>query len=241
VNAPAAPQRVMKARTMKPLLPVLALLAGAASVSSAQAQSQLLPEGWAVKLGVNRIAPQVSSGDLSAPSLPGTQVDVKADNSVIATLTIPLDAHWTTEIFGGLPYEHEIVGDGAIAGSGKIGSTKQVSPTVFAQYRFGEAKQTVRPYLGLGLTYARFYGEKGATALTVMTNPGGGTATRMSIDPAWGLSAQVGATLDLSDRWFLDVAVVKTKLKTTTTLSTGQHIDTKLDPLSTSLSVGYRF
>ena len=212
-----------------------------AAVLPLQAHAEgLLPQGWSLKLGINRIAPQVDSGNLSAPSLPGTQVDVKADTQPIVSLIVPVADHVTVEAFAGLPYRHDIVGDGAIAGSGNIGSTKQVSPTVFGQYRFGDNASPVRPYLGLGLTYARFYGEEGSGALTAMTSPGG-SATRLSIDAAWGLSAQVGVAVTLGERWFLDAALVQTRLKTTTHLSSGQHIDTRLDPRSMAVAVGYRF
>jgi outer membrane protein len=51
----------------------------------------------------------------------------------------------------------------------------------------------------------------------------------------------VGATYAFNERWFLDATVLHTFLKTTTTLSTGQTLDTKLDPTTLALSVGYRF
>jgi outer membrane protein len=44
-----------------------------------------------------------------------------------------------------------------------------------------------------------------------------------------------------NDRWFADLSVIKTFIKNTTHLSTGQSIDAKLDPLSVGLTVGYRF
>lgn len=193
-----------------------------------------------VKIGVNRIAPQVSSGDLSAPALPGTKIDVQAADSLILTGTYMLTDNWSIEGFAGLPYKHDVTGDGAINGVGTIGTVKQVSPSVFAQYRFGNPDSVFRPYVGLGLTYAYFYGEEGNAVLTGLTNPGGGP-TRMSVDSAWGLSPQIGASFKLNQRWFVDLAVIKTFLKTTSHLSTGQSIDTKLDPLSIGLSVGYRY
>jgi outer membrane protein len=91
-----------------------------------------------------------------------------------------------------LPYEHDIVGAGAIAGTGKIGSVKQVSPTLFAQYRFLDPASSWRPYVGIGPTYANFFGEKGSGTLTALTNPGG-SPTRLKVDSAWGASAQVSA------------------------------------------------
>ena len=98
----------------------------------------------------------------------------------------------------------------------------------------------MRPYVGLGLTYAKFYGEEGSGTLTALTNPGG-TPTRHKVDAAWGLSPQIGTTLLINDKWFVDASVIKTFLKTTTHLSTGQSITTKLDPLAFNLSIGYRY
>jgi outer membrane protein len=193
-----------------------------------------------VKVGVNRISPDVESGNLSAPSVPGTKIDVNGANSVIFTAAYMLTNTWSLEFYAGLPYEHEVVGDGAINGVGKLGTVKQISPTLFAQYRFEEFGGVLRPYLGLGLTYAYFYGEKGSGTLTAMTNAGG-APTRLSASPGFGPSAQAGATLKLSPQWFLDIGVVKTYVKSKTTLSTGQTIDAKLNPVSSNLSLGYRF
>jgi len=214
---------------------VAALLVGVGGGALAQSAGEVQ-----VKIGLNRIAPQVRSGDLSAPSLPGTQIDVKAATSAILTGTYMLTDNTSVELYAGLPYEHDVVGAGVIAGVGKIGSVKQVSPTLFAQYRFLEAQAPLRPYVGLGLTYAYFYGEKGSAALTALTNAGG-KPTRLSAGSAFGLSPQVGATWRVDDRWFLDAVLVKTWLKNTTKLSTGQSIDTKLNPLSFGLSMGYRY
>ena len=45
----------------------------------------------------------------------------------------------------------------------------------------------------------------------------------------------------LNDRWFVDLAYYKTFVKTRNTLSTGQHIDVKLNPNVFTVGVGYRF
>lgn len=195
---------------------------------------------WMAKIGPNMISPQVSSGDLSAPSQPGTKIDVKSATSVVLTGTLMLTDQFSAELFLGLPYEHEVVGAGAIAGVGKLGTIKQVSPTAMLQYRLFEPTAMLRPYAGVGLTYARFFGSRGSGTLTALTNPGG-APTRLSADAAWGPSAQLGASLKLNDRWFVDATVIKTWIKTTNHLSTGQSIDTKLNPLSVGLTIGYRY
>jgi outer membrane protein len=216
-------------------LALAAVLCAAGGAATAQSAGS-----WLVKAGINHIAPQVKSGDLSAPSLPGTKIDVEAATSAILTATYMLTDAWSLEFYAGLPYEHDVVGDGAIKGVGKLGSVKQVSPTLFGQYRFMAANAPLRPYVGLGLTYAYFYGEEGSGTLTSLTNPGG-PPTRMSASSAWGLSPQIGVAYKLSDRWFIDASVIKTFIKNENTLSTGQKIETKLDPVSTNVSIGYRF
>ncbi|MBL0285521.1 MAG: hypothetical protein IPQ01_17515 [Zoogloea sp.] len=102
------------------------------------------------------IIPQVRSGDLSAPSFPGTKIDVEEAGAPIFTLSYMVTDSFSVEFYAGLGYKHDVVGDGAIAGVGKIGSVQQISPTLFAQYRFLSANSMVRPYVGLGLTYAYF-------------------------------------------------------------------------------------
>jgi outer membrane protein len=217
---------------------VKAMAIAAALVASGAASAQTAGT-WMVKAGVNRITPKVSSGDLSAPSLPGTKIDVESANSVIATVAYMVTDNVSAELFLGLPYEHDIVGRGAIDGAGKIGSLKQLPPTLMAQYRFLDPKAAFRPYAGVGVTYAYFTKETGTGTLTALTNPGG--ATTLRADNAWGATLQLGATYAFNEKWFADTSVKKTYIKTTAHLSTGQHIDTKLDPVSLNLAIGYRF
>jgi outer membrane protein len=216
-----------------------ALLVVAALVGHDAAQAQSAGT-WMAKIGVNNINPDVKSGNLSAPSLPNTQIDIKDATSLIVTATYMATDNLSVELYAGLPYKHDVVGAGAIAAVGKIGSVKQVSPTVFGQYRFLAPESVFRPYVGVGLTYAYFYGEDGSGTLTALTNAGG-PPTRLSASSAWGVSPQVGATVRINDRWYLDGAVIKTFIKNSASLSTGQQIDVTLDPLSVNLSLGYRF
>jgi outer membrane protein len=215
-----------KAPMKKSTLVSLAL--GALALAASGSASAQAAGSWFAKGGFNNIAPQVKSGDLSAPSIPGTKIDVKSATSVIFTLGYMLTDEVSFEFYAGLPYKHEVVGDGSINGVGKLGTIKQVSPTLFAQYRFLAPSSPFRPYLGLGLTYGYFYGGEGSGTLTSLTNPGG-SPTQLKASSAFGLSPQLGGTLALGERWFLDAAVVKTFIKNKSTLSTGQTINTTLN------------
>lgn len=226
-------KNIRLATAVKAALIVLAF--GASASASAQVAGT-----WLVKAGYNKITPDVSSGNLSAPSLPNSKTDVRSADSLILTGAYMFTDNISAELYLGLPYKHDLVGDGALKGVGTYGTVEQLPPTLFAQYRFLDAKAVFRPYVGLGVTYAMFQKERGSAVLTALTNPGR-TPTTLSIANAWGVTPQIGATYAFNEKWFADAAISKTYIKTTTTLSTGQTIDTKLDPVAVNVSIGYRF
>ncbi|MBU1425654.1 MAG: outer membrane beta-barrel protein [Gammaproteobacteria bacterium] len=213
----------------------------AIAMSAATSAAALDLQNWSVKLGVNKITPKVQSSDMTAPSLPGTKVDVGSNTQPIFAFAYAYDSNLSAELVLGTPYKHDVYGAGSIDGVGKTGTVKSMPPTIFGQYHFLEEQARLRPYVGLGLTYAYFYDETGSAALTALTNTGSPTATTFSVDSAWGLSTQAGLIYNLDEKWFSDLVVVKTFLKTTAHFSTGQTVDMRLDPLAVSLSLGYRF
>jgi outer membrane protein len=198
-------------------------------------------QGWSVVGGVTNIRPSVSSGDLTVPSLPGTKVDVKDATQVSGGFIYAVNDNINV-LFAvvSLPFEHDLEGDGAIKGVGKIGSVKQLPPSILGQYKFLDAASPFRPYVGAGATYAYFFDEEGSATLTALTNPGG-PPTTLSAKSKLGATLQLGGQFTINNNWFIDANLMKTFLKTTTTLSTGQTINTKLDPLSINLWLGYRF
>jgi len=222
---------------MKSIVSVLgsALLLLASSGAMAQEAGTIM-----VKIGYAYFDPVVGSGDLSAPSLPGTTVDVGTAHTAIFTASYMITDNISAELYGGVPLKHDMVGTGAIQGVGVIGTVKQLPPTLFGQYRFLPPNSGFRPYVGLGITYVRFEDETGSAALTAITNPGG-PPTTFNVKNAWGITPQIGFTSSINKNWYIDVSVNKSIVKTTTTLSTGQYIDTTLNPVVSQVSIGYRF
>jgi outer membrane protein len=194
-----------------------------------------------VRGGVTQIAPDVTSGDLTAPSIAGTKADIKSNTQPTGGITWM----WTDHIALDLPlsagFKHDIVGDGAIAGVGKIAEVRALPVTVFAQYRFFGAQADLRPYVGAGPTYAKFYKARSTAALTALTGGSPANPTTLTMASRWGLTVQGGLAWRLAPQWTLDGFVAKTALKSRATLSTGQTLDATVDPWSYSLGVGYRF
>ena len=216
-----------------------ALVATVALCGTGAAQAQVAGQVM-VKLGWNKIMPKVKSDDLTAPSLPGSKIDIKSASALFFTATYMITDDISVEALGGLPYKHDVVGAGAVAGVGKIGSIHQVSPTVLLQYRFLAADGPFRPYVGAGPTFAKFYGSKGSAALTAVTNPGG-PPTTIGGDTEWGATVEVGGNYKIDKNWFIDAAVLKTFISTKATLSTGQQTKAKLNPIAINASIGYTF
>jgi len=213
------------------------ILAACALAVAGLAQAQSAGT-WQVRAGVTNIAPQVSSGDLTTPSFAGTKTDVLAASQLSGGVTYMLTNNIAIDVPVALPFKHDLIGDGAIKGVGKIGETKALPITVFGQYRFMDANAQFRPYVGLGLTYAKFFKEKGTATLSALT---AGNPTTLSIESKLALTPQIGGIFNLNPKWFVGAAVSKTFLKNRTTLSTGQTIDVKLDPITVSLDLGYKF
>lgn len=214
----------------------VALLAGAAVSAHAQSTGSVL-----LRAGATMIKPQTESGDLTAPSLASTKIDVGSNSQLSGGITYMVSDNLSVDLPVALPFKHEIVGTGAIAGAGKIGDVQALPITLLGQYRFGTVSAQVRPYLGAGLTYAKFFKENTTAALTALTGGSPASPTTMKVDSRLGATFQIGASLAISPRWSLDACYAKTLLKTKATLSTGQTIDITLNPDSYTVGVGYKF
>ncbi|MDR1968577.1 MAG: outer membrane beta-barrel protein [Burkholderiaceae bacterium] len=218
------------------IIAAVALLASVAGGAWAQSAGT-----FQVRLGVTNISPSVSSGDLSPPSWPGTKVDIKGSTQLGGGIAYMLTDHLALDLPLALPFTHGTYGAGAIDGVGKIGQTKAMPFTLLMQYRFGQANARFRPYVGGGVTYAKFYKERSTNVLTALTGGTPDNPTTMRIGSKFAPTLVIGGIFAFNDHWFAEGMIGKTFLKTTTTLSTGQSINTRLNPTTVSLGIGYRF
>ncbi|HEX8886548.1 MAG TPA: OmpW family outer membrane protein [Noviherbaspirillum sp.] len=210
----------------------LAVATGAAAQSKGQ---------FTVSVGANMLKPHVESGAISAPALPNSLGDIDKDTQPVAVITYGLTDNISVETAIGTPYKHKIYGAGAIAGTGQLGTAEALPAIALLQYRFFDPNSRIRPFVGLGVTYAMFQKETGSFPMTALTNPGGGTPTTFRIDNKWTYSGQVGLQFNVTEKWFANAAYIKTKLATDVHFSTGQRQHMRLDPDSFILSVGYKF
>jgi len=83
--------------------------------SAAQAQSQ---GSWLVRGGITQLAPQVTSGNLSAPSLTGVQTGVSNSTQLSGGITYMLSNSVAIDLPLALPFKHNLYGTGSIAYQG---------------------------------------------------------------------------------------------------------------------------
>jgi outer membrane protein len=210
----------------------LILAAGCASAQKAGTIS--------LEVGLTQLSPQVTSGDLSAPAFPNTKADVSDATGLTGAANYMVTDNIAVNLPLGLGFKSDITGAGRANGFGKLAEVRVLPVTLLGQYRFGDAGAKFRPYLGAGLTYAKFYKAQGSAALTALINPGGTPAT-LSVGSKLAPSVQVGMVFNINDKWFVNAHYVKTFLKVNTTFSTGQTQEIKLNPNAFSAAVGYKF
>jgi outer membrane protein len=208
----------------------------AASGASAQSAGQLT-----MAVGANKITPHAESGNITAPALPNSKGDVSGDTQPVLVFDYGITDNIAVEFGLGSPYKNKLYGAGSLEGTGQLGTVEALPPTVFAQYRFFTPSSMIRPFVGLGLTYAYFQKATGSGKMTALTNPGSSTPTTFKIDNKLTYSLQLGTAVNINERWFASLALIKTMLTTDVHFSTGQSQHMKLDPTSVMLTAGYKF
>lgn len=113
---------------------------------------------------------------------------------------------------------------------GHLGAVNVLPPTLLLQYHFNHAGK-VRPYVGAGINYTRFWNSSlnaGGTPISIKNH---------SVGPA----LQAGVDIQISKRLFFNIDVKKVWMKTDTSLA-GTDLGTlHIDPLIVGVGVGMKF
>ena len=153
---------------------ILAVAALALATSPALAQSA---GSWTFGIGAHQVAPKSDNGTLTATPLGDLRMEVGNNARPTITAEYFIRDNLGLEVLAALPFQHDI----AVAGVGKVGSTKHLPPTVSLQYHFGQGK--VKPFVGLGVNYTRFFSTK---------TEGPIAGAELELSDSWGLAGHVG-------------------------------------------------
>lgn len=106
----------------------------------------------------------------------------------------------------------------------KILTSKLLPPLAILAYYFGDKDSVVRPYAGVGATYAIFFDTKVTNAFTDYI---GGGNTTASLKNALGVGPFLGAKAQVTDDWHVNLSVGYVRLRTEATLTTSNtHVVT---------------
>lgn len=210
---------------------LLTLLTLLAIVSPAPAEKN----DWLIRGRLLDVDPKGRGGPVTGIAGSGLQVgedwtpEVDFTYFVKDRLSLDLVLAWTS---------HDASGTGSLAPLGQIVDAKVLPPTLTLLYHL-DPRAKVRPYLGGGLTYANFFGEKATASLeTALAGP-----TTVSLDDKIVPAFQVGTDIGLSDDWFLNLDAKYVPLDTRATLVTGgvaRTSDIEMDPWIFGVGVGTR-
>jgi outer membrane protein len=200
-----------------------------------------------LRVGVYFLQYHVSADDLTGPYVPpGVNVSVNSLATPYFAYTRRLTAHWVAQLAAGVPPKTETVGKGpATLGSvpfdGQVVSTaKWFAPTALLTYVFRDESETLRPYLGVGVNYTKFYDLKSTPA----GNAANGGPTAVSLTSSVGPAVTAGVRWHISGRWSAyasyDYAMVNTDY-TGNTAGIIRRTTIRFNPTTLVLSVGCAF
>ena len=161
---------------------ILAVAALALATSPALAQSA---GSWTFGIGAHQVAPKSDNGTLTATPLGDLRMEVGNNARPTITAEYFIRDNLGLEVLAALPFQHDI----AVAGVGKVGSTKHLPPTVSLQYHFGKGK--VRPFVGLGVNYTTFFSTKSEGPIA---------GANLDLSDSWGLAGHVGVDFKLGEK-----------------------------------------
>jgi outer membrane protein len=191
---------------MKKSLLVLAL--------TAALPASALADNWMMRVRAIDIMPDVESSDV-----PG--IDVSDEWVPEVDFTYFVTPNVGVELILGTA-RHDVTLNGA-----SLGKLNHLPPTVTLQYHFNPTS-TIKPYVGAGLNYTRFYNVD-LPGLKVDSNSVGG-------------ALQAGVDIAVTENGYINLDVKKIWIDTTVKTTAGAKVtDLDIDPVVWGIGYGFRF
>lgn len=216
----------------------IALPASASNFSVNFGAIAVMPNDSSSSLNVVEQVAELASGSTQAHVNDNVQLGLSIDYAIAP--------NWSLELIAATPFTHDIQVRGSAINGLSIGKTKHLPPTLLLQYHF-DWHETIKPFIGLGVNYTVFFDEETsedlASALTALNVMQTGDKLGLSLSDSWGIAAQVGVNMQLTEKLGLHLSASKMKIDTRAQVKLNgtsiQKVDVTLDPLVTM--VGLRF
>jgi outer membrane protein len=200
-----------------------------------------------IRVGAYIVTYDAKADDLAGPYVPpGVQIDVKNVTTPYFAYLRRLTPHLVGQLSAGVPPKTETVGKapdflGSVPFKGQVVSTaKWFSPSIVLNYVFRDESQALRPYVGVGVNYTRFYDLQSTPA----GDAANGGPTAISLTSSVGPVGVLGLRWHIKDRWSAyasyDVARVNSDY-IGNTAGVIRRTSIKFNPSTLVLAVGYAF
>jgi len=183
-----------------------------------------------VRAGVAMVAPNESSPIVADIA----EFEVDSDIQLGLNLGYMLTDNLGIELLAASPFSHEV----SLGELGKIADSKQLPPTLVAQYYFGDPQSVLRPYVGLGVNFTNFYDNEFTQEAKAIG------LDNLSLSNSWGLAAQVGLDYQIDKTWLVNASVWYAQISTDISFDLGADhvvVESDIDPWVYMLSLGYTF
>jgi outer membrane protein len=198
-----------------------------------------------VRVGAASVRPEEESSTISTTAtgaLASTSVDANNNTQLGLNLVYMISDNFGIEVLAATPFEHDLTAAGLDLygfNTTDLGSSKQLPPTVTAQYYFGSAQSSVRPYIGIGVNYTTFFSKDlSRDAKTELA------ANSLDLDDSFGLAARAGVDFILSNNWILNASLWKINIETDASFDSALgkvKVGADLNPWVYMVSLGYKF
>lgn len=185
-------------------------------------------------------SPNLSSNGPAFLTPQPAAVDVDDAKTPVVSILARINDNWEAQAALGIPPNHKVMGKGTLAPFGVISKVKQFAPTAFLNYKFGVPADKLRPFVGVGVNFTRFYDAESTDSGSLAS----GGPTKITLKNSAGMAGQVGLNYKFDSTWSACISLTTAKVESEMTATTGSIsrktiIDFK--PTVLTMSVGYSF
>jgi outer membrane protein W len=220
-------------------------LAATLAVCASAADEDVLSNS--LRLGAYYITYDTQADDLRGPYVPpGVNIKLKDTTTLYFAYVRRLTEHFSTELALGAPPLTKTVGKGpAKLGSvpyndQEIVTARWFAPTLLLTYSFFDESATLRPYIGAGINYTRFYSRQATPAGEAVV----GGPTSISLTTSVGPAATIGLSYRLTRHFSLYGSLSASEVDSDFTSNTAgvlRKTHVSFGPRAAVLAAGYSF
>ena len=200
-----------------------------------------------VRVGAYFVQYSTKAHDLSGPFTP-SGINLRVGNVTTASLTYVrhLDDNWGLELAGGIPPTAKTYGKGpATVGSvpfngQEVATAKWFAPSLLLDYKFLEPSSALRPYVGIGFNYTRFYDLQSTPA----GDAANGGPTKVHLSRSFGPAGTVGLSYRITREINVVASYSLARVNSNYRSDTSGVIRTtsvKFNPRTEIVALGYSF